>query len=200
MALPRRFSWHIAEASARWGCYPADIIDWSLRGDLEICTAVQTVGTTHGDQNGIMVVPPEDFVRMFRRDGTGPKLSTVRRIRQPGPDHHWMRITEPATGVHLEAGDLFITQDELDRFEEAHELVPKPRNVASGPATKWDWDGFYTALIRRIHEHGMPDQQKDLVEEMTGWFERRSPTGDAPDPSTIRKKVAGVWRELREAD
>jgi hypothetical protein len=34
---------------------------------------------------------------------------------------------------------------------------------------------------------------------MLGWFEGRSETGEAPDISTIRKKVAAVWRELRAA-
>lgn len=196
MALPRRFSWHIAEAAARWGCYPADIIDWSLRGDLEICTALPTVITTHGEVSGLVVVPPEDFVRMFRRDGSGPKVATVRRVRRLGPDEDWMRITEPPTGIALEAADLTITQNEMDRFEEAYELAPKPKIIAGG-GPKWDWEGFYTALIRRIHDHGLPEQQKDLVEEMLGWFERRNDAGEAPDISTIRKKIASVWREIR---
>lgn len=205
MALPRRFSWTISEAAARWGCMPADIIDWSLIGHVEIVTAIPTVITDHGEVAGLVVVPPEDLVRMFRRDGSGPRQATVRRIRRADPrredhtgrDQEWMRITEPGGGVTLEPADLIITHDEMDRFEEAHELAPRQKNYQGG-ATKWDWEGFYTALIRRIHEHGLPEQQKDLVNEMLGWFERRSDTGEAPDISTIRKKIAGIWRELRE--
>ena len=204
MALPRRFSWTLTETAARWGCMPADIIDWSLTGQLAICTAIPTVTTSQGDISGLVIVPPEDFVRMFRRDGSGPRSATVRRIRPAlaaagARDTEWMRITEPVEGLTLEAADLIITQDEMDRFEETHELTPRPKNYPGGSA-RWDWEGFYTALIRRIHEHGLPEQQKDLVNEMLGWFERRSDSGEAPDISTIRKKIAGIWRELREAD
>lgn len=34
---------------------------------------------------------------------------------------------------------------------------------------------------------------------MLSWFEKRSETGETPDISTIRKKIAAVWRELRAA-
>lgn len=199
MRLPRRFSWHMDAAAARWGCYPADIIDWSLRGDLEISTALPTTSTNRGEVSGVFVIPPEDFVRMFRRDGSGPKMAAVRRVRRPGPDEEWMRITEPPEGVHLEAADLFITTEEMERFEDIHGIGSRARNY-QGSSAKWDWEGFYTAMIRRIHEHGLPERQGDLVDEMLAWFERRSDKGEAPDVSTIRKKVSGVWRELREAD
>lgn len=197
MALPRRFSWPLAEVAARWSCYQADIIDWSLRGDLEICTALAIVTTARGEISGLVVVPAEDLVRMFRRDGSGPRLTTIRRVRKPGADEEWMKITEPSVGVHLETADLIILQDELERFEDAHEIGPRPRFIPGGAHAKWDWDGFYTALIRRIHHDGVPDSQRDLVEEMQGWFERRSEKGETPDISTIRKKISSVWRELR---
>lgn len=199
MALPRRFSWTITEAAARWGCMPADIIDWALLGHLRVAAAFHTITTDRGDAAGILVVPPEDLVRMFRRDGSGPRTTTVRRVARPGRDQEWMRITEPNEGVQLEAPDLIVTHEEMDQFEETHELTPKPRHYPPGATARWDWEGFYTALIRRIHDHGLPDQQKDLVNEMQEWFERRSETGEAPDISTIRKKIAAVWRELREA-
>lgn len=197
MALPRRFSWTLYEASARWGCMPADIIGWAISGHIEISAAIPTVTTSQGEFSGIAVLPPEDFVRMFRRDGSGPRSSTVHRIRRAGQGEDWQRIHEPERGVEFEQPDLLITDEELQRFEEDHELAPRAKNYTGG-APRWDWEGFYTALIRRIHEHGLPEQQKDLVQEMLGWFERRSDTGDAPDISTIRKKIAAVWRELRE--
>lgn len=122
----------------------------------------------------------------------------VRRLRRRGHGQLWHRILEP-DGLVLEAADLVLTSDAVDRFEEAHDLGrQRPRNH-QGAAPKWDWEGFYPALILRVHAHGLLDQQKDLVNEMLDWFEQRSEIGEAPDVSTIRKKVAAVWRELRAA-
>lgn len=198
MALPRRLFWSITEAAARWGCLPADIIEWSLSDQLEITTAVSWALTDAGEVAGLMVVPAENFVRMFRRDGTGSGSAHVRRVRRRDRREEWHRILEPADGLALEAADLVLTSDAVDRFEEEHDLGQRPRGH-QGSISKWDWEGFYTALILRVHERGLPDQQKDLVNEMLGWFESHSETGDAPDISTIRKKVAAVWRELRAA-
>jgi hypothetical protein len=198
MALPRRFLWSITETAVRWNCLPADIIDWCLSDQLEITTAVSWVLTEAGESSGLMMVPPETFVRMFRRDGTGPRSATVRWLRRRGQEQCWQRILEPADGLTLEAADLVLTSDAVDRFEEQHELGQRPRNHQGG-ASKWDWEGFYAALILRVHEHGLPDQQTDLVNDMLSWFEQRSETGEAPDVSTIRKKVAAIWRELRAA-
>jgi hypothetical protein len=61
---------------------------------------------------------------------------------------------------------------------------------------KYDWDSFYAALTRRIHEHGVPETQAELVREMLTWFERRV-NDAAPDESTVRRKVAVVWREMK---
>lgn len=198
MALPRRFLWTITETAARWGCLPADIIDWCLLEQLEIATAIPLVLTDAGELAGLMVVPAECLARMFRRDGSGPRSSMIRRVRRRGQGQDWIRILDPAEGLTVEAADLVLTSDAVDRFEEEHDLAQRPRNYQGG-APKWDWEGFYTALILRVHEHGLPEQQKELVNEMLGWFERRSETGDAPDISTIRKKISAVWRELRAA-
>lgn len=199
MALPRRFLWSISETAVRWGCVPADIIDWCLLDHLEISTVVSRVRTDAGEIGGLMVVPAENFARMFRRDGTGPRSAAVHRLRRRGHGQDWHRILEPADGLVLEAADLVLTSDAVDRFEEKHDLGRQRSRNYQGTASKWDWEGFYTALIRRVHAHGLPEHQKDLVNEMLDWFERRSETGEAPDISTIRKKVAAVWRELRAA-
>lgn len=64
-----------------------------------------------------------------------------------------------------------------------------------GVPPRYDRDGFYGALTRRIQDHRIPATQAELVREMLDWFGQR--TGiDAPDESTVRRKITTVWREL----
>jgi hypothetical protein len=49
--------------------------------------------------------------------------------------------------------------------------------------------------MRRIFVQGLPSTQAELVREMLDWFQNRSDK-QAPDESTVRRKIAMVWREL----
>lgn len=195
MPLPPRFAWTIIEAAARWGCMPADIAGWAVSGRLALSLVLGTVMANGSEVGGVVTVPPEEVVCMFRRDGSGSRTATVRKVKLPEGPAGWQRITDPADGIQIDATDVIITGAELDRFEDEHGLTR--RAGGGGSATRHDWDGFYGALIRRIHYDGLPDTQSELVAEMQGWFERRSETGDGPDESTIRKKIGAIWKELR---
>jgi hypothetical protein len=63
---------------------------------------------------------------------------------------------------------------------------------------RYEWDAFYAAIARRVHEHGIPKTQAELIREMLDWFEQRG-NEQAPDESTVRRKIAVVWRELNRA-
>jgi hypothetical protein len=39
-------------------------------------------------------------------------------------------------------------------------------------------------------------QQRDLVTEMQDWFIANSPDREAPDESTIRRRIRAIWQEL----
>lgn len=196
MAPPRRLTYSIVEAAARWSCSPADIIEWALAGLIELTTVVPAAMTDGGEVYGFMAIRPEEVGAMYRRVGFGPTEVVLTRLRPRNSTGPWLKILDPKDGIKIDAYAVLIASDTLEAFEHEHDLAPKPKNYAGGSA-KWDWEGFYTALISRVFKHGLPEQQKDLVEEMQGWFERRSESGDAPDISTIRKKVAAVWRDLQ---
>ena len=132
---------------------------------------------------------------MFRRCGSGPQSSLVRRFRLP-EESDWKLVTDPVDGVTVDLADLVILKSELRRFEVEYDLF-RTQHGGQGPERRYDWDGFFTALIKRVHFHGLPEKQADLVEDMADWFARRSETGDGPDVSTIRKRIAPVWRALR---
>lgn len=118
---------------------------------------------------------------------------------------HW--IAEPADGVVIVAADVLVRRAEVERFEQEHGFsnrVLAPANSAAtaarprgGPGVppRHDWDAFYAALTRRIHEHGVPATQAELVRDMLTWFEGRD-VEHAPDESTIRRKITPIWREL----
>jgi hypothetical protein len=76
---------------------------------------------------------------------------------------------------------------------------PPERRRAPGPGRplRYDWDTFYAALARRVHDYGIPASQAELVRDMLDWFDKRDES--APDESTIRKKASVIWRELSHA-
>ena len=109
----------------------------------------------------------------------------------------WRLITAPKKGVPIVAEDLVISTAEVARFEEDHELVRRS-HAGTGPAVKYDWDAFHLAVIVYLHEHGLPETQNEFVGLMQEWFVRHSETGEAPDESTIRKRISPIWRSLRD--
>ena len=119
----------------------------------------------------------------------------IRRARPPNCSKP-LKIIDPVEGVKVLAGDVLVTAAEIERFEDANNLV---RRVVAGPGalTRYDWDGFYAEIICRVHHRGLPLLQKELVEDMLDWFLSGSSNGDAPDESTIRKKIRGFWHRVR---
>lgn len=198
MGLPPRVFFTIFEVSARWGCTPADIIGWSALDKIELITGVPLLETDDGPLSGLVAVHGADLLTMFRRDGTSPSEFALRRVR-PLPTGEWVWITNPAEGLLVQMHDIYILAAELARFEEEHEMMPGGRRPSSAsPSFKYDWDAMYVAVIKRIHEHGLPETQAEFVGEFQEWFARRDPNGEAPDERTIRRRLNPIWRTLRE--
>lgn len=198
MALPPRLTFSIFEVAARWGCAANDIAEWALSGHLELSATIPMATAAGLDVSGLMAIHPAEVAALFRRDGGGEQIIRIRRVRQRRTDTAWQMITDPEDGISVSRYDIVITTDEIEKFETENGLTPPAGNY-KGKSALWDWDAFWAALTMRIHEHGLPEKQADLVNEMTAWFERRSDDGSAPDISTIRKKVALVWREMQAA-
>lgn len=196
MALPPRVFYTMTEAAARWGCSPADIAGWAAVGRLEIVTGVSPVRCGEDTVAGLVAVSAADILPMFRRCGTGPEECAVRRVREIGSEE-WRFITEPDGGLRVAKADLMIMGSEVVRFEEECDLFRRQPGGA-GPASRYDWDAFYLAVIMRLHNNGLPETQGELVGELQDWFITNSRDGDAPDESTIRKRLNPIWRALRE--
>lgn len=197
MPLPPRFAWTVDEAAARLDRAPADVIGYAIQGKLELVTSLPPWETAGREGYGLTAIPPEAVLTMFRRDGTGPRQAMVFHVRAPDSGDDWKRISSPAGGFCIERADILVLAAHLDRFEEEHDLTRRP-SARGGKAASWDWDAFWVAVIRRVHNHGLPESQRALALEMQEWFARRGPDGNAPDESTISKKIREVWKVLRD--
>lgn len=192
MKLPKRALYTLTEAAARWSCQIADIADWAIAGRLEVMIAIPPTYFGTEILSDLVVIAPSDILAMFRRCGSGPREGVIRRARRLGCCE-WKHISPSAAGLRVMRDDLMILGDALAHFEEEHGLF---RRVASSGTGGYDWEGFYGAMISRIFHNGLPERQSDLVGEMQAWFVANSAKGDAPEESTIRKRVSPIWRNL----
>jgi hypothetical protein len=110
-------------------------------------------------------------------------------------------VSEPAEGVVITASDVLMTAEEVEKFEVLHDLGRGRSRGYAGPGLppRFDWDGFYVAVFKRLYTHGFPTKQRELVLEMQEWFIANSANGEAPDESTIRRRIQAIWHELKAA-
>ena len=198
MPLPPRVFWTLTEVAARWGCSLADIAAWSAAGSIEIRTGVCPVYCGTQVVAGLVQVHAADIFPMFRRDGSGPRSCRVRRLRPEGQGD-WLYITEPVEGVVVEAPDLVIMDGERQRFEDEHEIFGRASN-RPGPDFKYGWVQLLQWLAVHLHEHGVPETQKELLDQCRDWLIANSPDGEHPTDRSIRSYITPVWKGLRRED
>jgi hypothetical protein len=197
MAFPARRLFTILEVSARWICTQTQIVDWAISDEIDLVAAFREV--RFGDQSGagLLSVPGSEVRPLFRPFGEAAKKVYVKQARPPNTSV-WLTITDPERGVRFTAADIMITADEIERFEQAHE-INRTRSAGPGAPGRYDWDGFHIAVMKRIHNHGLPATQTALIVEMQEWFIANSTHGSAPDESTIRQRIKVIWHALKAA-
>lgn len=195
MAFPAQYFYSILEVAGRWGCTQTEVINYALSDEISLVAGFSAVKFGTDCAAGLMHVPGSEVRALFRPYGKGAKkIYMTQARRSPGED--WKTITEPARGVRLTAADIMITSKEIDRFEEAHN-IGRTRSAGPGTPTKYDWEAFHFALFKRIFQRGFPLQQRELVLEMQEWFIANSADGEAPDESTIRRRIKAICQELK---
>lgn len=194
MAFPAQVFYSIHEVAMRWGCSVTQVVNNAIADELDLVTGVSQIMFGEECVVGLISVPGCAVRPLFRPFGKGAKKIYLTEARLT-PNDPWRSITKPARGVRLTAADIMITAKEIDRFEEDHG-IGRTRSVGPGAPLKYDWDGFYIAVLKRIYANGFPARQRDLVVEMQEWFIANSAEGDAPDESTIRRRIQAVWKEL----
>lgn len=194
MALPPRVYFTLHEAAARWDCTLADIAGWASVEKFDIVTAIAPVMSGMQIVAGYVAVPVTDILQMFRRCGTGPTRSHLRRVR-PKSQGEWIMIDDPA-GIEVTLADLLIMAEDARRFETDCDLLRRPASHI-GSSARYDWDGMYIALMVRIHDQGLPATQAEWLGEVQEWFVATSESGEVPDERTIRRRLTPIWKALR---
>ena len=195
MALPPRAFFNLHETASRWGCSIADIAGWATEGKLDIVTGIPLAICGTDKVSGKITVSPMDMLPLFRRGGTGPTVIKLLRIKPVG-GHDWAYVTEPADGVEVSIADLMVTGQDVQRFEDDYDLLRRIGG-GTGSLSPYDWECMYVTMIQRIHEHGLPATQAELIGELQEWFANVAENGEVPDESTIRRRLRPFWRALR---
>lgn len=196
MALPPRAFFTLHETASRWGCTIADIGGWAIEDKLDIVTGIPIATCGAEKVSGRITISPMDMLPLFRRTGTGPTVIKLQRIK-PANSDEWCYISEPVDGVEVSIADLLISGQDVLRFEDEHDLLRRIGG-GTGSLSPYDWEGMYVTLIKRIHEHGVPDTQAELIGELQDWFADVAENGEVPDESTIRRRLRPFWRALRD--
>ena len=212
MPLPPRPFHNLSDIANRWSVVSIDLAGWAAEGLLALSIATPPVKTeTARLLCDLVEVAGADVLPLFRSDGARPENINLRRLRAHG-ETEWHWISEPAAGITVNASDILITRNEVQRFEQAYGLggsaatlvsKAKQRDVRRRPAgpgapPRYDWDKFFAAITRRVYDQGLPASQNELVREMLDWFQSQHEQ-QTPDESTVRRKVALVWREINRA-
>lgn len=198
MALPSRVYFTLYEVSARWGCTIADLAGWADTGRFRILIGISAVRCGEEIIAGKVVLSPMELLPLFRRYGAAPTEGVMRRI-QPSERQDWLLITDPPDGISVAVADMLVLAEEVHAFEEEHDMV---RRTSAGPGatSSYDWDGMIVALIKRIHDCGLPVTQAELVGEMQDWFAKQTAGAKMPDSRSIRRRITPIWQALRREE
>lgn len=213
--IVRKPCYGLPEVCQRWGVSMLDIANFVIAGELTLSIVVVRLPVEEGD---IEDMGHEGCNKMPDRQ------HWVTGQLDLWPQHAWEIITTGSCDVHafLAEPDRYksigwradddpairVTQDrlvvrhaELERFESAQSCAAAApatpaRSVARGALPKYEWDEFWCEAAVSMQLEGMPGSQAEMTRRMEAWFARRN---QYPDRSTVKKKVALLWRRYQEA-
>ena len=198
MPLPPIAFYSIYEISARWGCHSADVAGWAAAGHFQVLAGIPPVSCGDESVAGLVEVPIAELMPRFRRYGPSDEHARLKRVLPPG-SKTWLHVTDPPEGLAIRSSDLLLAAWSVQQFEEERDLLRRP-TANTGATPRYDWDAMYAWLFWFIFENGVPETQSALVALAQDWFVQNSQSGHVPDESTIRKRLAALWRKLRGED
>ena len=172
-------------------------MDWAISEEIDLVAAFGQVQLGDEISTGLLSVSGSEVRPLLRPFGVAAKKVYIKQARRL-KSTDWLSITAPVKGVRFTAADIMIAADEIEQFELAHD-INRARGAGPGAPGKYDWEGFYVAVVKRVYDHGLPITQTALIVEMQEWFIANSEHGSAPDESTIRQRVKIIWRAVKAA-
>jgi len=203
----------LADLCERWHVKPPQIAAVALEGKLRLSIPVPGVyaeiGYYEDFGDGDWQRIPEGrrhitgIFNLFPRDAWAlikNKTVLITDLSAEGDGYIDLEAADREPEFHASADDILIRRDEVERFEAesvpaVQAVMPEPAGRAGpGVSPKFDWDGFWVEVCRRVHDDGIPTTQAEMVRAMQDWFDTQGTT--APDQSTIKKKVSRLWKAL----
>ena len=197
MTLPSKEYFTLFEAKARWGASLATIAGWAEAGRLRIVTSVPVVACGEQKICGLVELCGADLFKMLNSSGKRARKCLVNRVIPYQREVEPLFVTCPKQGVQIRPDELWIPAIDLYRFEEKHGLAQ--RTGRGGREPKYDWEGIWAPLCAHVFVQGVPATMQELAIEVQAWFIEASPTGEAPDMSTIRRRIRPIWEALKKA-
>ena len=195
MALPRRAFYSLNEVTARWDCALTDIAGWAAVGYFDVVTGIRRALCGSRAFAGFVSVSVADILPLFRQHGYSQSSGRLQNIRSAG-ETDWCFITDPEDGFEVTLVDLMIRGEDVQRFEDQHDLLRRPvANIGASP--RYNWDDAFLAEILRVHEQGVPATQAEWIGRIQEWFAMNTESGDVPDERTIRRRLSPAWKMLR---
>jgi hypothetical protein len=108
-------------------------------------------------------------------------------------------VTDPPDGLPIRSSDLLLAAFSVQQFEEEGDLLRRPASN-TGATPRYERDAMYAWLTWFVFEKGVPETQTALVALVQDWFVQNSRSGEVPEESTIRKRLAALSRKLRGDD
>lgn len=199
MLKVKKAFFRLIDLPSRWGYSLADIGGWAIAGRLQIVLPIGPVKCGEEIIAGVVTVSATDVARLLYGGGSPERTCLVQRIL-PQETFDWQFITEPAQGIEVRLADLILPAHEVEEFEQVNELLALGGKPARriGRRTNYDWEHMLVDVLIEVITEGLPRTQEDFFKLMLDWFVERSPDGDIPDASTVRKRFARVWWWLQE--
>ena len=203
----------LGDICERWGVKPIQIAVEALEGKLTFSVPVPGIRAElgyyeeYGPNDWQRIPEARKFIRgvfdLYARDAWEIIKNKTKTIDSLVGENGGYIDLEPADhegNFLVLADDLLIRRDEVDRFEasnaQASREIYEPPTVRGGPGarTKFDWDGFWIEVSRRIHDDGIPKTQGEMIRDLLDWFDKNGKT--TPDQSTIKKKISRLWKSF----
>jgi hypothetical protein len=212
----RKPCYGLAELCQRWSVTELDIANFAIAGELTLSVVVVRLPLEEGsveemEEGHFADIPerqhwftgpldlwPHDVWQVMT---AGSHDVTSFRAEHGRYRSLWSRDAE-AGAFTVPRDRLVVRHAELERFEAAQEAAaaappPPPIRVgARGATPKYDWDEFWCEVAVSMQIDGMPASQAAMVRRMEDWFATRD---QHPDRSTLKKKIALLWRRHQEA-
>jgi len=195
-----------------------DIANFAIAGELTLSIVVAQLALEDGsaeevDDGQFVDIPARHYrftgtLDLCANDAWHVMMAGTRGVSafraEPGTYRCLWVLPDEAEQFDVSRERLVVRHAERQRFEAeqaaAETVAGAPPLVVQksgrGAPTKYDWDEFSCELVVTTQIDGFPESQAALVRRMLQWFAARN---QYPDHSTIKKKVALLWRRYHEA-